>query len=165
MKTKITLTVGVIIGLFLGLLATGLFVNLSGEALLLQEIESPYDYEKTVEIMTNRIESLEGWHIIKVFDYNKEVKAGGGEDIGKYAIIEFCSSKTAGEMLSADNRKKVGAMLPKRFSIYEKSDGKVYIGAGNGPVLVQLFSGKTRDIASKVSLEVESMLLFKTNQL
>jgi len=165
MKTKITLIVGVIIGFFLGLLATGIFINLSGEKLLLQEIESPFAYEKTVNVMKNKIANLKGWHIVKVFDYNKEVKDGGGEDIGKYTILEFCNAKDAGEMLAADNRKKIGTMLPKRFAIYEKSNGKVFIGAGNGPVMINLFKGESRKIAAKVSLEVESMLLFKTNQL
>ncbi len=165
MKTAITLVVGLVIGLFAGILATGLFATISGENLLLQEIESPYDFEKTVEVMQNRIANLDGWHIVKTFDYDREVREGGGAPIGKYAIIEFCKASSAGEMLGADDRKKIGAMLPKRFAIYEKSNGKVYIGAGNGPVIVQLLRGRMREIASEVSLEVESLLLFKTNRL
>jgi len=165
MKIKISILVGLVIGLLLGMLLTGVFVTISGENLLLQEIESPYDYQKTIDVMTRRIDTLEGWHVIKVFDYNHEVTSGGGEPIGKYAIIEFCNAKTASKMLVADNRKKIGAMLPKRFAVYEKNDGKVFIGAGNGPVMVQLFNGKTREIAVETSLEVESLLLFKTNQL
>jgi uncharacterized protein (DUF302 family) len=165
MKTKITLIVGLLIGLFAGLLGTGIFVTMSGEGILLQEIKSPYDFEKTVKIMEERISSTPGWHVIKVFDYNSEVKNGGGQDIGNYAIIEFCKASTAAEMLSEDSRKKIGAMLPKRFSIYEKKDGKVYIGAGNGPIMVQLFSGETRTIAQKVSREIQRMLIFRTNQL
>ncbi|MCK5809032.1 DUF302 domain-containing protein [bacterium] len=165
MKIKIALIVGLIIGLFIGLLATGIAINLSGENILFQEIESPFDYEKTVRIMQERITSMDGWHIIKVFDYDQEVQHGGGQPIGKYTIIEFCNSKTAAIMLQADERKKVGAMLPKRFAIYEKDDGKVYIGAGNGPIMLHLFRSETRDIAEKVSLEVQSILLFKTNQL
>jgi len=165
MKIKIAVVVGLIIGLVIGLLATGIAINLSGESILFQEIQSPYDYEKTVRIMRDTITKMDGWHIIKVFDYNKEVQAGGGKPIGNYTIIEFCNSKIAAVMLQADNRKKVGAMLPKRFAIYEKSDGKVYVGAGNGPVMLHLFKNETREIAEKVSLEVQSMLLFKTNQL
>ena len=165
MKTKIAVVVGLIIGVFLGMLLTGIFINLSGEKLLLQEIESPFAYEKTVEIMKSRINNLDGWHVIKVFDYDQEVQAGGGNSIGNYTIIEFCNSKEAAKMLEADDRKKVGAMLPKRFSIYEKKDGKVFIGAGNGPVMINLFKKETRKIANEVSLEVESLLLFKTNQL
>ncbi len=165
MKTKATLMVGVIIGLFLGILITGISINLSGENILFQEIKSPFDYEKTVRIMEKEITKTQGWHIIKVFDYNEEVQHGGGKPIGKYAIIEFCNSKTASIMLQADNRKKIGAMLPKRFAIYEKSDGKVYIAAGNGPVMLHLFKEDARKIANQVSLEVQKMLLFKTNQL
>ena len=165
MKIKITMIVGIIIGLFLGVLATGIFVNMSGENILFQEIKSPFEYEKTIRIMQERITNTKGWHIIKVFDYNQEVQHGGGSPIGNYTIIEFCNSETAGTMLQEDERKKIGSMLPKRFAIYEKSDGKVYVAAGNGPVMLQLFREGAREIATQVSLEVQEMLVFKTNQL
>jgi len=160
MKTKLNAIVFGIFGVLAGIIFTAVTLNISAGRMMIKEIKSPYDYEKTIETIVNRVNAMEEWHIVTVYDMNKEVTEHGGEPIGKYSIIKYCSGKYASEMLSSDDRKPVGAMMPKAFAVYEKSDGQVYLATSNGAVMGKLFGGETETLIEKVSLEVEDMLRF-----
>jgi uncharacterized protein (DUF302 family) len=160
MKTKLTAIVFGVIGALAGILFTGITLNLSAGRMMIKEMKSPYDYEKTIETIVNRVNSMDEWHIVTVYDMNNEVLENGGKPIGKYSIIKYCSGKYASEMLISDDRKPMGAMMPKAFAVYEKSDGQVYLATSNGAVMGKLFGGETEILIEKVSLEVEDMLRF-----
>jgi uncharacterized protein (DUF302 family) len=160
MKTKLIALVFAIFGVLAGIVFTGIAINLSGGKMMIKELKSPYDFEKTIETITNRINSKPGWHVVTVIDQNKEVQAHGGKAIGKFNIIQYCNGKYSSDMLSADDRKIIGAMLPKNLAVYEKSDGQVYVATSNGIVMGKLFGGETETLIEKVSLEVEEMLSF-----
>jgi uncharacterized protein (DUF302 family) len=160
MKTKLTAIVFLIFGVLSGVIITAITINLSAGRMMIKEIKSPYDYEKTIEMVVNRVNATPEWHVVTVYDMNKEVTEHGGKPIGKYSIIKYCSGKYASEMLSADDRKPMGAMMPKAFAVYEKSDGQVYLATSNGAVMGKLFGGETETLIEKVSLEIEEILRF-----
>ncbi len=160
MKIRLTAVAFSIFGVLAGIIFSGITINLSAGRMMVKEMKSPYDYEKTVETIVNRVNSMEEWHIVTVYDMNKEVTEHGGKPIGKYSIIKYCSGKYASEMLMSDDRKPMGAMMPKAFAVYEKSDGQVYLATSNGAVMGKLFGGDTETLIEKVSLEVEEMLRF-----
>jgi len=163
MTKKINLGIisGLIFGIVLGTFIIAISFNIAGEKLILKEMKSPYnDVNKTVEVIKNRINSTKGWHVIQIYDYNDEIVKNGGKPIGKMKLIKFCSAKHASEMLAIDKYKKIAAMLPKTLAIYEKSDGQVYVAAGNGAIMGKLFTGKAAKIAEKVSYEIESIMRF-----
>jgi uncharacterized protein (DUF302 family) len=160
MKMGIVLAIGMLLGLVVGTLLTGLAMGLSGEQMMIKEIRSPFDLEKTVSVLTQRINDEPGWHVVAVYNQQEEVKKYGDIDIGPMKIIEYCSGPYAGRMLSADNRKKIATILPKSFAAYEKSDGSVYIATMNGSVMGKLFRGEAGRIVERVSLDVEDMMAF-----
>jgi len=160
MKTKLTAIVFTLFGLLAGIVITGIAINLSAGKMMIKEMKSPYDYEKTIDIIATRLNAMPQWHVVTVYDMNKEVIENGGRAIGKYSIIKYCSGKYASDMLKADDRKPMGALMPKAFAIYEKSDGQVYVATANGAVMGKLFGGETETIIEKVSLEVEEVLRF-----
>ncbi len=160
MKTKLVAIVFSIFGLLAGIIFTAISINLSAGKMMIKEMKSPYDYEKTIETLANRINSMPEWHVVTIYDMNKEVVENGGTPIGKYSIIKYCSGKYASQMLIADDRKPMGAMMPKAFAVYEKSDGQVYVSTSNGAVMGKLFGGETETLIETVSLEVEDMLRF-----
>jgi hypothetical protein len=55
---------------------------------------------------------------LKTLFYFEEVQASGGNQIGKFEIIQYCNGKYSSEMLRGDGRKKIGIMMPKSFSVY-----------------------------------------------
>lgn len=160
MKTKITIIVALLLGMLMGLIFSGIFVSVSSGEMMVKEFHSPYDFEKTVSLMAQRINDKEGWNVTQIIDQNQEVKANGGFDIGAYKIIKYCHGGYSARVLQADERKKIGNMMPKSFAVYEKSDGQVYISTMNGAIMGKLFGGETEKILEEVSLEVEDMMRF-----
>ncbi|PIF02386.1 MAG: hypothetical protein CR996_00450 [Draconibacterium sp.] len=160
MRTKIIVILSVLMGFILGILFTGVFFSVSLKHMMVKEFKSPFDFDKTVEVMVERINSADGWLVTDVIDQNKTVQGNGGEDIGKFIIIKYCHGGYSSRMLKADERKMIGNMMPKSFAVYEKSDGQVFVSTMNGAVIGKMLGGETEDIIEEVSLEVEKMMRF-----
>ena len=160
MKTKISTVIYIIFGFIAGIIFSGVVISISTGEMLVKEIKSPYDFDKTITVMSDRINAAEGWHVTAIIDQNHEVITNGGYSIGNFKIIKYCSGSYSADMLSADDRKKIGTMMPKSFAVYEKSDGQVYVSTSNGAVMGKLFGGEIETIIEKVSLEVEDMMRF-----
>lgn len=143
---------------FFGAVFSAVALNLAAPKLMLKEVASPYDFDKSVRIITERLNAKKGWHVITVYDQDAEVRAHGGEPIGKMAIIKYCSGEYAFRMLKADDRKKLSAMMPKSISVYEDSRGQVHIAMSNGAVMGKLFGGETETIIEEVSREIEEVM-------
>ncbi|MBB1125105.1 DUF302 domain-containing protein [Thiospirillum jenense] len=147
-------------GFLLGILFTGITINLAVPQLLIKEVHSPYDFDKTVRIIQERIAASPRWHVVEVYDQNAEAIAHGGQPIGRMAIIKYCSGHYASAMLKDDARKSLAAMMPKGIAVYENSRGEVLIAMNNGMVMGKLFSGETAAIMEDVSREVEEIMNF-----
>lgn len=160
MKMRINTVISLIFGFIVGIIFTGVVISVSSGEMMVKELKSPYDFDKTVDVITRRINETKGWHVTDVIDQNKEAKENGGFDIGNFKIIKYCHGGYSARMLEADNRKKIGNMMPKSFAVYEKSDGQVFVSTMNGGIMGKLFGGETERIIEEVSLEVEGMMRF-----
>lgn len=160
MKKYVLTITSLILGFILGVMFTGIVISISSGEMIIKELKSPHDFDKTIGIMAHNINTAPGWHVTEIIDQNQEVTENGGFSIGKYKIIKYCNGKYSAEMLQADDRKKTGNMMPKTFAVYEKSDGFTYISTMNGAIMGKLFGGETERIIEKVSLEVENMMRF-----
>ena len=149
-----------IFGFIAGIIFSGIFMSISASEMMVKEFKSPYDFDKTVDVMVNRINNKNGWHVTEVIDQNKEVQEHGGFEIGNFKIIKYCHGEYSAKMLQTDDRKKIGNMMPKTFAVYEKSDGQVFVSTMNGGVMGKLFGGETEKFIEEVSLEVEDMMRF-----
>lgn len=127
---------------------------------MVKEFKSPYDFDKTVEVVAQRINTKSGWHVTDIIDQNKAVTENGGFDIGNFKIIKYCHGAYSAKMLQADDRKIIGTMMPKSFAVYEKTDGQVFVATMNGAIMGKLFGGETEKLIEEVSLEVEDMMRF-----
>lgn len=157
---KITIIASIILGFVLGVIFTGITISVSSGEMMVKELKSPYDFDKTVEVMAERINSKKGWHVTTIIDQNKETIESGGFAIGNFKIIKYCHGGYSARMLKADDRKKLGNMMPKSFAVYEKSDGQVFISTMNGAIMGKIFGGEIETIIEEVSLEVEDMMRF-----
>lgn len=161
MENKKAILIGAILGLVFSLFITGLAFKVAAPTMFFKEIRVPQDFDKTVEIIQNRINKQDGWHVTEVIDQQKEIVKNGGDDVGRVKIIKFCNAKLSGEMLSEDSSKFMAAKMPLSIAVYEKSDGSVTIGLMNGYIMTRLFSG-TREgkIMEKVVKDIEEILGF-----
>jgi uncharacterized protein (DUF302 family) len=160
MKTRIIIVVTLVFGFITGSIFAGVVISISSGEMMVKEFKSPYDFEKTLETVAQRINNAKGWHVTEIIDQNKEVKEHGGYDIGNFKIIKYCHGGYSSRMLDTDDRKKIGNMMPKSFAVYEKSDGQVFVSTMNGGIMGKLFGGETEKIIEEVSLEVEDMMRF-----
>ena len=95
MKTKLTAIVFTVFGILIGIIFTGIAINLSVGKMMIREMKSPYDYEKTIETIVARVNAMPEWHVVTVYDMNMEAVENGGKPIGKYSIIKYCSGRYA----------------------------------------------------------------------
>ena len=91
MKSKINISLSLVFGFIIGLIFAGVAISVSSDNMLVKEIRSPYDFQKTVDVITERINAIDGWHVTGVINQNKEVLESGGENIGNFKIIEEVS--------------------------------------------------------------------------
>jgi len=160
-NSKLSVLVGVALGLVLSLFVTGIAFKVAAPTMFFKEIKSAYDFDKTVELISTRINAKDGWHVTTIIDQQKEVLDNGGQDVGKVKIIKFCNGKLSGEMLMADESKFMATKMPLSISVYEKSDGRVVIGLMNGYIMARLFSAtREGEIMERVVKDMESILSF-----
>jgi len=161
MSNKIGLYVGMVIGVIVSLFIVGMAFKVATPTMFFKEIKSSYDFDKTVDVITKRINKQNGWHVTTIIDQEKEILQNGGLDVGKVKIIKFCNARLSGEMLKNDGSKYMSVKMPLSISVYEKSDGEVMIGMMNGYIMARLFAGTPEgDVMENVVKDIESVMSF-----
>ena len=159
-RVYIVLTAAV--SIFLGAILASFLIQSAAKQAMILEHKSPYDYNKTIETIVSRINAHSGWKVVSVIDQAEEIRKGGGADVGKVSIIKFCNAKYAGQMLSADERKRIAVSMPISIAIYEKYTGECMISVNNGALSSKIYGGETEAIIENVSRDVEEILGFMT---
>jgi uncharacterized protein (DUF302 family) len=114
---------------------------------LIQERLSPLgSVEETVAAIKSNIESTEGWVINSIQPMNKKIQKLGGPAILPVTLINACNPHHAGAILQNDEERYASVMMPCTISVYEKQDGKIYIGTMNARMVGQLFGGAVQKI-------------------
>ena len=158
---KRSIIFGMVLGLVFGLFVVGIAFKIASPTMFFKEVSSPYNFEKTVSLISDRISKHEGWHVTTVINQRQEVLEHGGEDVGNVKIIKFCNGKLSGEMLSDDVSKSMAVKMPLSIAVYEKSDGRVTIGLMNGYLMARLYSGSREgELMERVVSDMESILGF-----
>jgi len=152
---------GIILGFVAALFIIPLMFKIAAQDMLFKQVKSPYDFDKTVEVLVNRINSQPGWHVVSVINQEEEIKKYGGPDVGPVKIIKFCNAKYAGEMLKNDETKFMAVKMPLSMAVYEDSQGRVYISLMNGYLLTRMLSLTPESkIMEKVVRDIQSILGF-----
>ncbi|MCD4848944.1 MAG: DUF302 domain-containing protein [Candidatus Aegiribacteria sp.] len=147
---------------------TGLISFIAGAALvgivgisvapgmMINESESLYSYDDTVEIIQAEAETL-GWKIPAVHVISNSV-AGGGYDVAPVTVIELCKVDLAGQILSDDESRVVSSMMPCRVAVYETSEGDVIVSRMNTGMMSKLFGGDIERLMADATSETEQIL-------
>lgn len=142
----------------ISLLFFSLFLTGCG-SLMVEESRSPYNFDKTVDTIVENSKSA-GWSVPKVYDFRKVLLSKGSEDVGNIKVIKLCNANLAETMLSSDDSKFLGAMMPCSISVFEKDDGHTYIASMNMGLMSHMFGGEVGDTLSMVSHSHEKILGF-----
>jgi uncharacterized protein (DUF302 family) len=121
-------------------------------------IEDPsrYNFNTTVDKITAAVTDS-GWKIPATHDLQNTIK-NFGKDILPVKILEICHPKHSSRLLELDNERIVSTFMPCRISVYEKSDGKVYVSRINAALLSKHFGGLVEEVMSAANNEMEEMI-------
>lgn len=139
-----------------GILLTGILMWTSAPSIMMLEDESPYDFATTVEVFEAEV-AAGGWSVLQVHDM-QEILAGHGHDVAAVKIYELCSSQYSAEILALDDERIVSPLMPCRVSIYEKSDGSVYIARMNSDLMARPFGGVISEVMQVAAVETEVVI-------
>jgi len=117
---------------------------------------SPWDFEKTVELLTNAA-IKKNWNIPATHDLQQSL-AKAGKAVNPVKVLEVCKPEYSGKMLEKNDERIVSVMMPCRISIYLKEDGKTYVAMIDGAALVAGMPATVRDVMTAASDEVNQIV-------
>lgn len=117
---------------------------------------SPWDFEKTVELLTSEAEKRD-WKIPAIHDLQQSL-AKAGKAVNSVKILEVCKPEFSGKMLEKNDERIVSVMMPCRISIYLKEDGKTYVAMINGAALASGMPETVREVMTAASDEVNEIV-------
>lgn len=120
------------------------------------ENRSKYGFEETINQLTELVPENE-WKIIQILDLQETMRKNG-KDVLPVKVVEMCKPDYAYQLLSEDLQRIYSNMMPCRVSVYEKSDGKIYISRMNSAMFAEQIGGVMQDVMSKAFDDVEKMI-------
>lgn len=127
--------------------------------LMISETLSPLPFEETLaKIESNAKEA--GWKVPKQWKVNFQAnfKKLEGVDIGPLKLLKMCEVPAAISILKHDKYKSLSVMMPCTVAVYQKSDGKVYIGTMNMGLLGKIFGGEVAKAIDRIAPQMDSMI-------
>ena len=137
-------------GLVIGAIIVAVAGWFSMPSMMLKEYQSPFDINKTVQTIAKNAKA-NGWVVPSIGKLHKSVKKHGGFDLTPVFLVNLCNASHAYNILKNDDTKVIATMMPCTISVYEKADGKTYIGTMNAELLGKMFGG---DVAQIFGVEV-----------
>lgn len=149
-------------GLIVGVVALGVAVYLLMPGMMLKEQMSPYGVEDTVARLKAAAEA-DGWVVSSVVKLDESVKKHGGPEVRPVRLVNLCQAQHAGKILSGDDARIVSVMMPCTVSVYEKSDGSVWVGSMNPGLLGKMFGGVVSEVMAGPVAEAQDRFLEAVN--
>lgn len=118
---------------------------------------SRYDFNTTVDKLAAAATDA-GWKLPATHDLQNTIR-NFGKDILPVKVLEICHPKHSSRLLELDRERIVSTFMPCRISVYEKSDGKVYISRLNAGILAKSFGGLIEEVMTDSAAEMEQMII------
>lgn len=149
----------IVFGFIVGVVVTGVVVWNMMPGMMLHERLSPYGVEETVNKIKENA-SAKGWVIPSVKPLHKSVLKHGGGELPPIMLVNLCQPDHAFNILKEDANKKISVFMPCTISVYQKSDGKAYVGTMNADLLGEMFGGAVAEVMGVVAADQLSFIGF-----
>lgn len=151
------LIIGIVIGLVVGGLGTGLVFWNTMPSMMLEVEQSNLPFEETVSfIQQTAIDNQ--WQVPKIYDLKASLDKAGHSDMRNLKVLSLCQPDHAYNILSDDNNKMVSAMMPCRIGVFEDASGNVKIARMNVGLMSKMFGGSIETTMTAVADEENRML-------
>jgi len=112
---------------------------------MILEKMSPFGHDETVKKITDATRAG-GWVVSGVKQLDKSIAKNGGPKVLPVTLVEICNAEHAGKILLDDSSRWASVMMPCTISVYDKSDGKTYVGFMNAPLIGTMFGGLVGEV-------------------
>ena len=123
---------------------------------LIIERVSPWDFDKTVVLLTEEAERR-NWMIPATHDLQASL-AKSGKTVRAVKVLEICKPEYSGQMLERSDERIVSVIMPCRVSVYLKEDDKTYVAYLDGAGLSAGLPSNTREVVFAASEEVKEII-------
>jgi len=141
--------------LVIAFLLTSLTASGQSEEMFI-ESESRLGFDETIKVLEESIASS-GWKVLIIHDLQASMKKTGKEVL-PVKVFEVCNPKHSYRLLSLDDKRIYSSLMPCRFSVYEKADGKVYVSRMNSIILSKQIGGLVEEVMTDATNETEEFL-------
>jgi len=117
-----------------------LFLRARAAALMLPERRSAFALDETVARLTAAVQAA-GWVVQSVIELEKSIEKNGGGTVRPVRLVNICQAQHAARIMNDDAARRVSVLMPCTISVYEKSDGSVWVGAMNPGLIAPFFGG------------------------
>ena len=130
-------------------------------SMMLKEAKSPYSVEETVAKIKINAEA-KGWVIPSVKPLHKSIKKHSDSKhiVPPVMLVNLCNAEHAYNTLLKDENKKISVFMPCTISVYEKTDGSVWLGYMNAKLLGDMFGGDVSEVMREVDADQQSFIEF-----
>ena len=108
--------------------------------LMLPECRSVYPLEDTVTRLTDAAKAA-GWVGQSIVELEKSIEKNGGGVVRPVRLVNICQARHAARIMHDDTARRVSVLMPCTISVYEKSDGSVWVAAMNPGLIAPFFGG------------------------
>lgn len=133
-----------IIGMVIGFALFAGIAKISAPSMMLKERPSPLGYDETVAKIESAVTNG-GWEISRKMDMQKSL-AKLGQTVPRVTLLKICEPHHAAKIMNDDDAMYVSLMMPCTISIYEKSDGQVYVATMNAGIMGHIFGGTVAEV-------------------
>ncbi len=141
--------------LVIAFLLTSLTASGQSEEMFI-ESESRLGFDETIKVLDESI-AISGWKVLIIHDLQASMKKTGKEVL-PVKVFEVCNPKHSYRLLSLDDKRIYSSLMPCRFSVYEKADGKVYVSRMNSIILSKQIGGLVEEVMTDATNETEEFL-------
>lgn len=145
-----------IAGVVVGILLTFTVIYFSAQSIMLTEKQVNMSFAEA-DTLFQKTTIDKGWKIATIHDLQATMKKYG-KDVKSVKVYELCHPDHAYKVLSKDNERIVSSLMPCRVSIYEKSNGKVYVSWMNTGLMGSLMEGVVPEVMNDASRESEEII-------
>jgi uncharacterized protein (DUF302 family) len=112
---------------------------------MLPECRSAHSLDETVTRLADTAKAA-GWVVQSIIELEKSIEKNGGGVVRPVRLVNLCQAKHAATIMRDDTARRVSVLMPCTISVYEKSDGSIWIGAMNPGLIAPIFGGVVAEI-------------------
>ncbi|MCK9230413.1 MAG: DUF302 domain-containing protein [Syntrophales bacterium] len=123
---------------------------------LVQVIQSQKSFAETLRTFKEEVAKA-GWSVLNANNM-AGVLSERGFTLHPVVILDVCSGKYSARILSRDEYRPISAFMPCRVSIYQTSDGSVFVARMNTNAFVHLMPPEASEVMSASDEEIDRII-------